>query len=116
MQYISTKKAANLLGISIQAVKRLGDNGTLKKYKEDYSKSILFEYDEVIAFKQKEDNPDWLSRKQACEFLGISEALLSYYIKILKIPTIKVKYGFSRVRLDKNVVLDLARKIKNISK
>ncbi len=111
MEYITVKTAGELLGVSREGVRRLVKNGELKNHKMPFSKSILLDKGEVMAFKDKETQRDWFSRKQASEFLGISETLFVYYAKVYNVPFEKVHYGFERVRYKKSHIANLKKYI-----
>lgn len=111
MQFITTEQVAEILHISRESVRRLVKSGNLKNHKVPYAKSNLFDIQEVMAFKAQEESTEWLSRKEASNLLGISESLLSYYVKIYKVPSSKVNYGLQRVRFKTSDILNLKKYI-----
>ena len=112
MQYISTNTAGKILGVSAETVRRFIKQGKLKNYNKPSAKALLLDIDEVIAlYDIKNGNRDWFSRKEACDLLGISQAMLSYYVKLYQVPFEKERYGLERVRFKKAYILNLKKYI-----
>lgn len=105
MDYITSKECAEILGISLNAVRVLVKDGKLTNHKMSFAKSMLFDKQEVLALKFN-DKKDYYTRKQAGKLLGISQAMLSYYAKTYGIKPVKLQYGLERVLFKKS---DIAR-------
>lgn len=110
MQYISTSTAGKILSVSDETVRRFIKQGKLKNYNKPSAKALLLDIDEVMALNDiKNGKRDWFSRKEACQFLGISQAMLSYYAKVYELPFEKEPYGLQRVRFKKSDILNLKK-------
>lgn len=99
---VTTKEAADLLGVTTQTILKKEKEGVLVcVYKENWKQfgSKIFYVEDIERLRQKEEKTKGLSTKEAAEILDVAPSTIFTYIKSGKLPAAMVEKRGKQVYL-----------------